>query len=130
MAAGTYTYACGKRKTAIARVKLFTGTGKIVVNGKPIEEYFVGTMISNAKAPLSLLGEQKHFDIEVTVAGGGKSGQSDAVRHGIARSLQEKEIAHRLPLKKAGFLTRDARTKERRKYGLKKARKAEQFSKR
>lgn len=130
MAAGTYTYACGKRKSAIARVKLYKGSGKIVVNGKPLEEYFSGIMIGNVKSPLHLVAENKSYDVEAMVQGGGKSAQSDAVRHGIARAVQEDIPSHRTPLKKAGLLTRDSREKERRKYGLKKARKDEQFSKR
>lgn len=131
MATGIYTYANGKRKTSVARVKLFhKGTGKIVVNDQPIEEYFPKIFVGNSRAALVLVGKEKDFDIEVRVTGGGVSSQSDAVRHGTAKALQENDTSLRIVLKKAGYLTRDSRVKERRKYGLKKARKKEQFSKR
>lgn len=121
----------GRRKNAIARVLLAPGTGAVVVNGKPLEDYFpVEMMRSQAVEPLKVSGTEGRFDVTVNVEGGGISGQAGAVRHGLARALLKVDAALRDPLKKAGFLTRDPRMKERRKYGLKKARKAPQFSKR
>ena len=121
----------GRRKEAIARVSMVAGTGNLEVNGRPFEEYFptrVHRMV--ALAPLKLLGREKDFDIVATVKGGGIAGQAGAIRLGIARSLLELDPELRGQLKAEGFLTRDAREKERRKYGLKKARKAPQYSKR
>ncbi len=121
----------GRRKEAIARVRMVPGTGNLDVNGRPFEEYFptrVHRMV--ALAPLKLLGREKDFDIVATVQGGGIAGQAGAIRLGIARSLLELDPELRGQLKAEGFLTRDAREKERRKYGLKKARKAPQYSKR
>ena len=121
----------GRRKEAVARVRMVAGTGKLDVNGRPFEEYFptrVHRMV--ALAPLKLLGREKDFDIVATVQGGGIAGQAGAIRLGIARSLLELDPELRGQLKAEGFLTRDAREKERRKYGLKKARKAPQYSKR
>ena len=121
----------GRRKEAIARVRMVPGTGNFDVNGRPFEEYFptrVHRMV--ALAPLKLLGREKDFDIVATVQGGGIAGQAGAIRLGIARSLLELDPELRGQLKAEGFLTRDAREKERRKYGLKKARKAPQYSKR
>jgi len=127
-----YYYGLGKRKTAVARVRLYpNGKGAITVNEKPIEEYvktITGSMI--IKSPLKLTGVLKSFDISVKVDGGGTSAQNDAIRHGISRALLEYNDTFRSTLKKAGFLTRDARVKERKKPGLKRARRAPQFSKR
>ena len=124
-------YGTGRRKTSTARVFLAKGTGAIVVNGKPLDEYFSReTSRMVVRQPLELTGNVEKFDIFVTVLGGGVSGQAGAIRHGIARALLEVDPDFRGPLKKAGFLTRDPRMKERKKPGLKKARKASQFSKR
>ena len=127
-----YYYSAGKRKTAVARVKLFEdGKGDVTVNGKKIKEYFGNAIqVENALAPLRITDNAKVFNIEVVVRGGGKAAQSDALRHGISRSLLLKDPDLRLILKKEGFLRRDARIKERKKPGLKGARRAPQFSKR
>lgn len=128
---GRYFYANGKRKTAIARVRLYEkGKGEIIVNGKPAKEYFFGTLIGNLKAPLKLVNLVKNFDITIKIIGGGVSAQSDAARHGIAKALTVYDPALRAALKKAGFLTRDSRVKERKKFGLKRARRAPQWAKR
>ena len=127
----SYYYSAGKRKSAIARVKLYPeGSGKVLVNSKDIKDYFAGVYIENAVAPLALIGKKKDFDVEVKVVGGGKAAQSDAVRHGISRSLLLVDPELRSTLKKEGFLRRDPRIKERKKPGLKGARRAPQFSKR
>jgi small subunit ribosomal protein S9 len=121
----------GRRKEAVARVRLVPGDGAFVVNGRAFEEYFptrVHRMV--AQSPLRLLGREKDYDISVTIRGGGVSGQAGAVRLGVARALIELDPELRAQLKAEGFLTRDPREKERRKYGLKKARKAPQYSKR
>jgi small subunit ribosomal protein S9 len=127
-----YFYAAGKRKTAIARVKLFTrGKGSITVNEKPFNEYFkLLTSTGIITSPLKMTGLAKEFDVVVKVEGGGTSAQAEAIRHGIARALLNYNDSLRTTLKKAGFLTRDARIKERKKPGLKRARRAPQFSKR
>lgn len=127
-----YYYSAGKRKTAVARVKLFEGgKGDVTVNGKKAKEYFATPLqVENALAPLRITDNAKSFDVEVLVKGGGKSAQSDAMRHGISRSLLLKDPELRSTLKREGFLRRDARTKERKKPGLKGARRAPQFSKR
>ena len=128
---GKYFYATGKRKTSVARVRLYKGAGKIMVNNQDFTEYFsVKSLHSVVKAPLKLTGDQKNYDIVAVITGGGVSSQADALAHGIAKALVEIDNENRGTLKKAGKLTRDSRTKERRKYGLKKARKAPQFSKR
>ncbi|WP_207669937.1 30S ribosomal protein S9 [Thermaerobacter sp. FW80] len=121
----------GRRKEAVARVRLIPGDGRIVINGRPFEEYFP-TIAQRAEVerPLKVTGTLGKYDVLARVAGGGISGQAGAVRHGIARALLKVDEAYRKPLKQAGLLTRDPRVKERRKYGLKKARKAPQFSKR
>lgn len=121
----------GRRKTAVARVRLAPGNGQVIVNGRPASEYF-GRPVLEAlvRSPLQVTKSEGRFDVYVNVKGGGISGQAGAVRHGIARALVEADEEFRVPLKRAGFLTRDPRMKERRKYGLKKARKAPQFSKR
>jgi small subunit ribosomal protein S9 len=125
------SYGTGRRKEAVARVRLVEGTGRFVLNGRPLEDYFpsrVHRMI--ATAPLRLVGRDKDFDVLARLAGGGVSGQAGALRQGVARALLEFEPSLRPDLKREGMLTRDAREKERRKYGLKKARKAPQYSKR
>jgi len=128
---GRYFYANGKRKTSVARVRLYEkGKGDIVVNNKPVDEYFFGTLIGNIKSPLKLANVLKTFDITAKVVGGGISSQSDAVRHGIAKALLEYDPEFRSQLKKAGLLTRDSRVKERKKFGLKRARRAPQWAKR
>lgn len=126
-----YTEAVGRRKTASARVRLYPGTGDIVVNEKPMEEYFGRDLDRMAlRAPLILTGNEATYNISVHVKGGGDGGQADAVRHGISRALCLVDITMRPALKSAGFLTRDARAKERKKPGLKRARKAPQYTKR
>ncbi|PIR49869.1 30S ribosomal protein S9 [Candidatus Peregrinibacteria bacterium CG10_big_fil_rev_8_21_14_0_10_54_7] len=126
-----YFYSVGKRKTAIARVRLFVnGEGVAHVNGKKIKDYFAGVQVENALAPLTLVGKKNEFDLEVFLIGGGKSAQSDAMRHGISRALLLFDPELRSQIKREGFLRRDARVKERKKPGLKRARRAPQFSKR
>ncbi|HXS46745.1 MAG TPA: 30S ribosomal protein S9 [Solirubrobacterales bacterium] len=123
--------ATGKRKNAIARVTLLPGGGKIEVNGRPLEEFFPRPLHqTTACQPLTITGYESSVDVRVRVHGGGVSGQAGAMRHGIARALLEVDPELRGELKRRGFLTRDARAKERRKAGLKKARKRPQFSKR
>jgi len=126
-----YNYGTGRRKSAIARVFLKAGTGDIVVNDKPIDVFFsreTGRMV--VRQPLVLIDRLNSFDIMVNVCGGGESGQAGAVRHGIARALVEFDAALKPILKKAGLMTRDAREVERKKVGLRKARRRKQFSKR
>ncbi len=127
-----YIAAVGKRKTAIARVKVYQdGAGEFTVNGLEIKKYFHGTAIENAMSPLVVSGQAKSdVDVEVRVVGGGKASQSDAVRHGLSRVMLLLKPEVRPDLKRAGFLRRDARIKERKKPGLKRARRAPQFSKR
>jgi small subunit ribosomal protein S9 len=121
----------GRRKTAIARVRVVPGEGKVVVNGHTAEEYFPKrTLLVMVQQPLELTKTTDRFNIIASVIGGGVSGQAGAIRLGVARALLKADPSLRPYLKKAGFLTRDPRMKERRKYGLKKARKAPQFSKR
>ena len=121
----------GRRKKSIARVRLMAGTGKITVGGKDITECFgTETLIVIAKQALEAISKLENYDVIVKVIGGGFSGQAGAIRHGIARALIEADEEYRPTLKAAGYLTRDSRMKERKKYGLKKARKAPQFSKR
>ncbi len=122
----------GRRKKAIARVRLIpAGDGTITVNGKTLDQYFgLDTLKFIVRQPLELLGITAKYDVIVNVVGGGFTGQAGAIRHGIARALLEAEPESRAALKKEGFLTRDSRMKERKKYGLKKARRAPQFSKR
>ena len=121
----------GRRKKAIARVRLLEGKGNITVNKKPLDEYFTTDVLKViVKQPLVATNTLDKYDVICTVTGGGLSGQAGAVRHGIARGLNEANLEYRPTLKSAGFLTRDPRMKERKKYGLKKARKAPQFSKR
>lgn len=122
----------GRRKSAVARVRLVPGTGQLIVNGKSGDLYFQynANYLSIAKAPLETLGLENEYDILVKAEGGGLTGQSDAVRLGVARALCQLDPANRSPLKSEGYLTRDPRAKERKKYGLHKARKAPQYSKR
>ncbi len=124
--------ATGRRKSSVARVRLLPGTGKITINKKDLEEYFPTDIVKReAKRPFEIAGCEGKYDVIATIHGGGFTGQAGALRHGISRALcvADKE-AFRAPLKAAGFLTRDPRMKERKKYGLKKARRASQFSKR
>lgn len=126
-----YYYAVGRRKSAVATVRLMNGKGVMTVNGQPSGEYFNNAMLSKMlTAPLDQVSKADKLDAIIRVEGGGKRGQVDAIRLGIARALVEMSEDFRLSLKKAGLLTRDPREKERKKYGLKKARKAPQFSKR
>ncbi len=127
----SYFYSAGKRKTSIARVRLFPdGEGSVSVNGLKLKEYFSGFQVENAVAPLAIVGKKSDFDVEAQIIGGGKMSQSDALRHGISRALLLVDPEFRPTLKRAGFLRRDARVKERKKPGLKRARRAPQFSKR
>ena len=126
-----YSYGTGRRKTSTARVFMRPGSGRIVVNGRPIDEYFgreTARMI--IRQPLEVADVADRFDIRVTVKGGGASGQAGAIRHGVARALVEYDETLRPDLRRAGFITRDAREVERKKVGLRKARKRPQFSKR
>ena len=127
-----YMYGTGRRKSSVARVHLIPGgTGKITINGRDIDDYFgLNTLKLIVRQPLNTVAMTDKVDIECTVAGGGVSGQAGAIRHGIARALLLVDESFRAPLKAAGFLTRDPRMKERKKYGLKAARRAPQFSKR
>lgn len=130
MAETLYT-GTGRRKTSVARVRLLPGDGNITVNGKDYTEYFPRQAYQiSVKSPLDLLEVSGNYDVVVKVHGGGPTGQADAVRHGIARALSEESQDARGDLKEAGLLTRDSRSVERKKYGLKKARKRPQFSKR
>lgn len=130
--AKTYFYGTGRRKNAVACVRVYPGKGQITINDKPMNEYFgMETLKLIVRQPLVSTSTEERFDIICKVIGGGLTGQAGAIRHGIARALvKADEEAFKAILKKAGFLTRDSRMKERKKYGLKKARKASQFSKR
>ena len=127
-----YQYGTGRRKSSVARVRLYQGgTGSITINGRDIDEYFgLETLKMVVRQPLEATGNTGKMDIVATVTGGGVSGQAGALRHGVARALLLVNPEYRTVLKKAGFLTRDPRMKERKKYGLKAARRAPQFSKR
>lgn len=126
-----YFYGTGRRKSSVARVRLYAGTGKITINGRDIDDYFgLDTLKLITRQPLELTNTTGKFDIVCTVKGGGVTGQAGALRHGISRALLLYSAELRPLLKKAGFLTRDPRMKERKKYGLKAARRAPQFSKR
>ena len=127
-----YLYGTGRRKSSVARVRLYEGgTGKITINGRDIDEYFgLETLKVVVRQPLVATETVDKFDVLVNVRGGGFTGQAGAVRHGISRALLQADADYRPVLKKAGFLTRDPRMKERKKYGLKAARRAPQFSKR
>jgi small subunit ribosomal protein S9 len=127
----TQFYGTGRRKTSTARVFITAGTGTITVNDRPLDEYFgrpVARMV--VRQPLEIVGMVEKFDVNVTVAGGGSFGQAGAIRHGLTRALMEYDEALRGDLRKAGFVTRDSREVERKKVGLRKARKKPQFSKR
>ncbi|MDQ3856164.1 MAG: 30S ribosomal protein S9 [Chloroflexota bacterium] len=132
MATNRYYYGTGKRKTAVARVRLLPGNGQLIVNGKAADEYFGGRDRYQLvlRTPFRVTGTEGRFNASIKVAGGGPTGQAEAVRHGIARALLEADPAYRPGLKQAGLLTRDARIKERKKVGLKRARKAPQYTKR
>ena len=127
-----YMYGTGRRKSSVARVHLFPGgTGKITINGRDIDDYFgLDTLTLIVRQPFGATNTMDKFDVEATVTGGGVTGQAGAIRHGIARALLLVDETYRPALKAAGFLTRDPRMKERKKYGLKGARRAPQFSKR
>ena len=128
---GQWNYGTGRRKSSVARVFIKKGTGQIVINGKPVENYFGRqTSIMIVKQPLLLTANEAAFDIKVNVHGGGESGQAGAVRHGITRALIEYDETLRKALRDAGLVTRDAREVERKKVGLHKARRATQYSKR
>jgi len=127
----TQYYGTGRRKTAVARVRLIPGNGKITINGRDIEEYFdYETLKKEIRMPFVITDTESKFDVIAKVEGGGFTGQAGALKHGISRALIRADEELRPVLKKAGFLTRDPRMKERKKYGLKKARRAPQFSKR
>ena len=126
-----YFYGTGRRKNSVARVRVYNGTGKITINGRDIDDYFgLETLKLIVRQPLAVAEVEGNFDLVVRVGGGGVSGQAGAIRHGLARALLQYDENLRPALKKAGFLTRDPRMKERKKYGLKAARRAPQFSKR
>ncbi len=126
-----YFYGTGRRKSSVARVRLYSGEGKITINGRDIDDYFgLETLKLIVRQPLALTETAEKFDVVCTVVGGGVTGQAGAIRHGVARALLQYDVELRSALKKAGFLTRDPRMKERKKYGLKGARRAPQFSKR
>ena len=126
-----FFYGTGRRKKSVARVRVYAGTGKIIINDREIDDYFgLETLKLIVRQPLALTGTADKFDIVCRVNGGGVTGQAGAIRHGVARALLQYDENLRPALKKAGFLTRDPRMKERKKYGLKGARRAPQFSKR
>ena len=126
-----YFYGTGRRKSSVARVRIVPGTGVITINKRDIDDYFgLDTLKLIVNQPFAETGTEGKFDIICTVTGGGVSGQAGAIRHGLARALLQADASYRAVLKKAGFLTRDPRMKERKKYGLKAARRSSQFSKR
>lgn len=126
-----YFYGTGRRKSSVARVRVYAGSGNITINGRSLDDYFgLETLKLIVKQPLILTENADKFDVVCTVAGGGVTGQAGAIRHGLSRALLQVNAELRPILKKAGFLTRDPRMKERKKYGLKAARRAPQFSKR
>jgi Ribosomal protein S9 len=132
MATSKYTYGLGRRKSATARARLYKGKGEITINSKPAEEYLSGnkTLLAEITDPLAVAGKQKELDVSIRVSGGGLSGQVDAIKLAISKAITTDASDLRPLLKKAGFLKRDPREKERKKYGLRSARKKEQFSKR
>ena len=132
MATTTFFYGTGRRKTSIARVRLLSGEGEIVVNGRSLEEHFGNAVdLTEISMPFRVTNTEGRYNAMIKVEGGGVTGQAGAIRHGIARALLELDPeGHRLPLRQAGLLTRDPRMKERKKYGLKRARKAPQYTKR
>lgn len=126
-----YFYGTGRRKSSVARVRVYAGSGKVTINGRDIDDYFgLETLKLIANQPLDITNTIGKFDLECNVNGGGVTGQAGAIRHGLSRALLQFDAELRPILKKAGFLTRDPRMKERKKYGLKAARRAPQFSKR
>ena len=126
-----YFYGTGRRKSSVARVRLIPGSGVITINKRDIDDYFgLDTLKLVVRQPFGVTGTEGKFDVVVSVCGGGVSGQAGAIRHGVSRALLQANEEYRVSLKKAGFLTRDPRMKERKKYGLKAARRASQFSKR
>ena len=131
MSTPAFFWGTGRRKTAVARVRLLPGEGEIVVNGRTLEEHFGGAFSdSELRMPFRVTGTEGRFNAMIKVEGGGVTGQAGAIRHGIARALLELDPLHRPVLRGAGLLTRDPRMKERKKYGLKRARKAPQYTKR
>ncbi|HCR55900.1 TPA: 30S ribosomal protein S9 [Candidatus Saccharibacteria bacterium] len=132
MAEAKYAYGLGRRKSATARARLYKGKGNVTINDKPAAEYLSGnsTLLAEVTDPLALVNKQKEFDITIRVSGGGLSGQVDAIKLAIAKALTVEHSDLRSTLKKATFLKRDPREKERKKYGLRSARKREQYSKR
>jgi small subunit ribosomal protein S9 len=131
MSTPAFYYGTGRRKTAVARVRLLPGEGEIVVNGRTMDQHFGNAVNeSDVRMPFRVTGTDGRFNTLVKVEGGGVTGQAGAIRHGIARALLQLDEAHRLSLRQAGLLTRDPRMKERKKYGLKRARKAPQYTKR
>ena len=131
MSTPAFYYGTGRRKTAIARVRLLPGEGEIIVNGRTMDQHF-GNAVNetDVRMPFRVTGTDGRFNTMVKVEGGGVTGQAGAIRHGIARALLQIDESNRLPLRQAGLLTRDPRMKERKKYGLKRARKAPQYTKR
>lgn len=128
---GKYNHGIGKRKTSIAQVRIYKGKGEIIVNDKPLKEWADYTELAEKiTSPLKAVGLEGKFDITILVQGGGKNSQAEAIRHGIARALEDSDSTLRGALKQLGFLSRDSRIKERKKFGLKRARRAPQFSKR
>jgi small subunit ribosomal protein S9 len=132
MANNTYAYGLGRRKSATARVRLYSGKGNVTINDKPAKDYLADnkTMLAEITDPLALVNKQNDFDVTVRVSGGGLAGQVDAIKLAIAKAITVEHADLRTTLKKAEFLKRDSREKERKKYGLRSARKREQFSKR
>ncbi len=132
MATQRYFYGTGRRKAAVARVRLLPGTGDVVVNGKSAQDYFGARDIYHLvmRMPFQVTGTEGRFNASIKVAGGGPTGQAEAIRHGVSSALIDSDADLRPPLKQAGLLTRDARVKERKKVGLKRARKAPQYTKR
>ncbi|MEZ7821240.1 MAG: 30S ribosomal protein S9 [Patescibacteria group bacterium] len=127
---GKYFYAVGRRKSAIAQVRVYNGRGKTIVNGIEAEKYFAAPLVEKMTEPLKQVSKEGEYDVYVKVIGGGTNGQSEAIRHGISRALSGEDKGVRTTLKKLGFLTRDSRVVERKKPGLKKARRAPQWAKR
>jgi small subunit ribosomal protein S9 len=126
-----YYAAVGRRKTSVARARIMPGDGTFVVNGMPLDQYFGGdTWTAVVQEPFQVVNQSGRYNVDIKVVGGGRSGQAGAISHAIARALLASDDELRLPLRKAGLLTRDARMKERKKYGLKRARKAPQYTKR
>jgi small subunit ribosomal protein S9 len=131
MATQEYFAAVGRRKTSVARARLVPGTGEIIINGKPVDQYFGGSIwTAQVQEPFHTANQVGRFNVDVKVMGGGRSGQAGAIRHAVARALVVADESLRQVLRKDGLLTRDAREKERKKYGLKRARKAPQYTKR